>query len=49
MSRTVPCGSSSAHSENAPATVKSDAGPAAEMAIRRRRGSNQASEVSTNA
>ena len=49
MSRTVPSGSSRQQSENSAPTVKSDTGPAAEIAIRRRRGSNHASEVSTNA
>ena len=36
-------------SANAPPTTKSLSGPAALIAMRRRRGSNQASEVSTNA
>ena len=49
MSRTVPSGSSRQHRENTAPTEKSDTGPAAEIAIRRRRGSNHASEVSTNA
>ena len=43
MSRTVPAGSSSAHSAKTAPSEKSDTGPAAETAIRRRRGSNHAS------
>ena len=39
--------SGSAISDAVPATIASLTGPAAEIAIRRRRGSNQASEVST--
>ena len=49
MSRTTPSGSSSAHSAKIAPIEKSDTGPAAETAIRRRRGSNHASLVSTNA
>jgi len=49
MSRTVPAGSASAQIANTAPSEKSDAGPAAETAIRLRRGSNHASEVSTNA
>ena len=49
MSRTVPSGSSRQHSANTAPIEKSDTGPAALIAIRRRRGSNHASEVSTNA
>ena len=43
MSRTVPSGSASAHSANTAPSEKSETGPAAETAIRRRRGSNHAS------
>ena len=49
MSRTVPRGSARASSANTAPTEKSETGPAALTAIRRRRGSNHASEVSTNA
>ena len=49
MSRTVPSGSESAHSANTAPSEKSEIGPAAETTMRRRRGSNHASLVSTNA
>ena len=49
MSRTVPGGSSRQQIANRAPSEKSDTGPAALTAIRRRRGSNHASEVSTNA
>ena len=44
-----PLGSSRQASENIAPSVRSDTGPAALMAIRRRRGSNHASDVSTKA
>ena len=47
MSRTVPSGSARQQSEKIAPSEKSDTGPAALIAIRRRRGSNQASLVST--
>src|SRR3954465_8470035 len=49
MWRLVPGGSGRQQNANTAPTEKSDTGPAAEIAIRRRRGSNHASDVSTNA
>jgi hypothetical protein len=49
MSRRVPGGRTRQTTENSPPSVKSDTGPAALIAMRRRRGSNHASDVSTNA
>ncbi len=45
----MPGASSKQQIENSAPSEKSDTGPAALTAIRRRRGSNHASEVSTNA
>src|SRR3954447_11169741 len=45
MSRTVPAGETRQQIEKMAPIVKSDTGPAALMAIRRRRGSNHASVV----